>query len=144
MSKWIDNQSDPRYCRLNKRSDSFVIFIVSPEFPTWCCHLRVRRTNPIIMQPILWLFALFYPCFFSYVTAAELSTDRRIPELRRKTMRFRHIQVPERRGRRARNSRHARLRGPGGAKLRADRRANRHVVRPKNVFKSSDVIKYVW
>lgn len=117
--------------------------IVSRELPTWCFYLRIRRTNPLSCNQYCDCLLYLILVFFSLVTAAELSFDRRIPELRRKTMRFRHIQVPERRGRRARNSRHARLRGPRGAKLRTDRRANRHVVRPKNVFKSSDVIKYV-
>jgi len=44
-------------------------------------------------------------------------------------MRLWHIQVPQRRGRRARNTWHTRLRGPRSAKLRTDRRANRYVVR---------------
>lgn len=43
-------------------------------------------------------------------------------------MRLRHIQVPERRSRRKRNTRHAGLRSPRSAQLRTNRRANRHVV----------------
>jgi len=66
---------------------------------------------------------------FLRFAATKPGTDRRLPELRCKTVRFRHIQVPERRGRRARNTRHARLRGPRSTELRTDRCADRHVVR---------------
>lgn len=69
-------------------------------------------------------------CFIFFMpTATKPSTDCRLPKLWCKTMRLRHIQVPERRGRRPRNTRYAWLCCPRSIKLRTNRRANRHVVR---------------
>jgi len=52
-------------------------------------------------------------------------------------MRLRHIQVPQRRGRRARNTWHTRLCSPRSAKLRTDWRSNRHVVRNICIYHNS-------